>query len=290
MGVAGAPPRMDVLQRAWFDKWLKGIDNGIDRYSPAMLFQQGGSWVGSDQFPRAGMTYARQYFSADPSGTTGIVAYDGSLSSSPPTTASTLAVAPGLSTMCSRDGAQGTAGLLGIVDGCGKDSRVAEVAALTFTGRPVAEPTLISGPVNVHLNTVLDTTDGYWSATLNDVAPDGNSTILTSGQLTASLRKNDDSKSTKSANGDYTAPFPTLTLADRQAVVPGQPTTLDVGLVATDAVLQPGHRLRVDIYAANFPKGMMIPALLLEAQLKPQHLVLDPNAPSFVNVPSNRPI
>ena len=82
----------------------------------------------------------------------------------------------------------------------------------------------------------------------------------------------------------------TLTLADRQAVVPGQPTTLDVGLIPTDAILQPTHRLRVDIYAANFPKGMMIPALLLESQLKPQHLVLDPTSPSFVNVPVSRPI
>ncbi|MFE3025297.1 CocE/NonD family hydrolase [Nocardia tengchongensis] len=290
LGVAGAPPRIDVFQRAWFDKWLKGIDNGIDRYSPATLFQQGGGWTSSDEFPRAGMTYRRQYLSADPSGTSTVVAHDGSLSSTPPAQSTTLTVAPGLSTVCSRDSAQGTAGILGIIDACGKDSRLSEVAALTFTGNPVDQPTLISGPVNVHLNTVLDATDGYWSATLNDVAPDGTSRVLTTGQLTASLRKNDDGKSGKSPNGDYTSPFPTLTLEDRQAVVPGEPTTLDVGLIPTDAVLQPGHRLRVDIYAANFPKGMMIPALLLESELEPQHLVLDPAAPSWVNVPLSRPI
>lgn len=254
------------------------------------MFQQGGGWTATDQLPRAGMTYTRQYLSANPSGTTGIVAHDGSLSASPPTVPAALTVAPGLSTVCSRDGAQGTAGILSFIDGCAKDSRVAEVAALTFTSQPVAEPTEISGPVNVHLNTVLDATDGYWSATLNDVAPDGQSTVLTSGQLTASLRKIDDSRSARSANGDYTAPLPSLTLADRQPVVPGQPTTLDVGLEPTDAILQPGHRLRVDVFAANFPKGMGIPALLLESQLRPQHLVLDPSAPSFVNVPLSRPI
>ncbi|MET9490321.1 CocE/NonD family hydrolase [Nocardia sp. NPDC006630] len=287
LGVAGAPPRLDVLQHAWFDKWLKGIDNGIDAYSPATLFQQGGGWTSSDRYPRAGMTYARQYLSADPSGTAGTVVHDGSLSATAPSEPTTLTVSPGLSTVCSRDGAQGTAGVLGIIDACGKDSRLAEVAALTFTGQPVGAPTAISGSVNVHLNTVLDATDGYWSATLNDVAPDGQSTVLTTGQLTASLRKLDEDKSKKSPNGDYTAPFPTLTLEDRQAIVPGEPTTLEVGLEPTDAVLQPGHRLRVDIYAANFPKGMMIPALLLESQLRPQHLVLDPAAPSWVNVPSS---
>src|SRR5207249_888148 len=31
-GKPGLPPRLDVLQRAWFDKWLKGIDNNIDSY------------------------------------------------------------------------------------------------------------------------------------------------------------------------------------------------------------------------------------------------------------------
>ncbi|MFI1917268.1 CocE/NonD family hydrolase C-terminal non-catalytic domain-containing protein [Nocardia sp. NPDC020380] len=70
-------------------------------------------------------------------------------------------------------------------------------------------------------------------------------------------------------------------LADREPLVPGQPTQLDVGLIASDAVLQPGHRLRVDIYAANIPKGFMVPALMLESQLRPQHLLLDPAAPQL---------
>ncbi|MBJ8345553.1 CocE/NonD family hydrolase [Antrihabitans sp. YC2-6] len=287
LGTPGAPPRLDVLQRAWFDKWLKGIDNGIENYAPATLFQQGGAWTTTDSYPRAGMTYSRQYLSARPSGTTGVVAHDGSLTPTPPTEPATLTVSPGLSTMCSQDAAQILAGVLGIIDGCAEDSRVSEVAALTFTGDPVEQPTEISGPVNVHLNTVLDATDGYWSATLNDVAPDGTSTVLTSGQLTASLRAVDDGKSLRSPNGDYTDPFQFLALEQRLPVVPGQPTALDVGLAPTDAVLQPGHRLRVDIYAANFPKGMMIPALLLESQLRPQRLVLDPGAPSFVNLPSS---
>ena len=54
-GKNGTPPRLDVLQKAWFDKWLKGIDNGIDRYSPVTLKQVGDKWISADQFPRAGM-------------------------------------------------------------------------------------------------------------------------------------------------------------------------------------------------------------------------------------------
>ena len=42
-GRAGTPPRLDVLQKAWFDKWLKGKDNGIDSYGPVQLKQVGDS-------------------------------------------------------------------------------------------------------------------------------------------------------------------------------------------------------------------------------------------------------
>ncbi|MFD6450616.1 CocE/NonD family hydrolase [Nocardia sp. NPDC060220] len=288
-GRPGGPPRLDVLQRAWFDKWLKGIDNGIDQFGPATLFQQGGGWTTGD-YPLPGMTHTRQYLSPVPSGTTGVVTHDGSLSSDIPADAADLTVAPGLSTLCSRDAAQATAGVLSIIDGCAKDSRIAEVAALTFTGKAVDSPTVISGPVAVHLNTVHDVTDGYWSVTLNDVAPDGNSKVLSSGQLMASLRAVDDSRSRKSANGDYTEPYQFLDLETRQRTVPGQATTLDIGLTGVHAVLQPGHRVRVDVYASNLPRGFPLPALLIETQLRPQHLVLDPKAPSWVNVPLSRPI
>ncbi|WP_405497365.1 CocE/NonD family hydrolase [Nocardia sp. NBC_00511] len=283
-GAPGAPPRLDVLQRAWFDKWLKGIDNGIDSYGPVTLFQQGGSWTTSGEFPRKEADYRRLYFSGAPSGTAAASVHDGSLTADP-AGPERLTVGAGVMSVCSRDSAQITAGVTAILDGCAKDARPMELNGLTFTGQPVAEPTLISGPVNVHLNSVLDATDGYWSATLNDVAPDGKSTVLTSGQLTASLRKVDEAKATRSANGDYTDPYPLLTLVDREPLVPGQPTTIDLGLTATDAVLQPGHRLRVDVFAFNFPRGLPLRPMLNESQLLPQHIDLNPNAPSWVNVP-----
>lgn len=41
----GEPPRIDVLQRAWFDHRLKGIDNGIETYGPVTSWQQGNGWT-----------------------------------------------------------------------------------------------------------------------------------------------------------------------------------------------------------------------------------------------------
>jgi putative CocE/NonD family hydrolase len=268
---------------------LKGIDNGIDGYGPVTLAQQGGTWTTTDQFPRAGMEYQRMYLSAAASGTTNSSLHDGSLTPEPGGQA-TLTVGPGVMSLCSRDNAQITAGVGAILDICAKDARAHELNGLTFTSAPVSEPTLLSGPVNLHLNTMLDTTDGYWTATVNDVAPDGRSTVWTSGQLMASLRAVDEERATRSANGDYTDPYPILSLATRQAIVPGVPTTLDLGLMATDGVLQPGHRLRIDVFASNFPRGLPLRPLLNESGLAQQHIVIDPSSPSFVNVPLSRPI
>ena len=285
-GKDGAPPRLDVLERAWFDKWLKGIDNGIDRYGPVTMFQQGGGWITDDQFPRAGASYERMYLNSAPSGTAAHASYDGSLTIDPPSAAARLTVAPGLRGFCSGDGTQGTAGISVVLGAtCSKDSRFQEAEGLTFTGEAVTEPTSLSGPINVHLETVLDATDGFWAATVNDVAPDGTSTPITNGALTASLRAVDDSKSTRSANGDYSEPHHYLTIDTRQPVVPGEVTTVDINMLPTDAVLQPGHRLRVDVYAASVPRYLALGPMLADSQLKPQHIELAADRPSFVNVP-----
>ncbi|QTJ65838.1 CocE/NonD family hydrolase [Rhodococcus sp. ZPP] len=285
-GEPGAPPRLDVLERAWYDKWLKGVDNGIDAYGPVTLYQQGNGWTTTDSFPRAGVDYQRMYLSNAPSGTAGHAAHDGSLVPAQPADFANLTVAPGLRALCSRDGAQGTAGAAVIFgSACTKDSRFNEAEGLTFTSAPVTRPTELSGPVNLHLETVLDATDGFWAVTLNDVAPDGTSTTLTNGALTASMRAVDDAQSTKSPNGDYTEPHHYLTVAARQPLVPGEVTPVDINFVPTDAVLAPGHRLRVDVYASSFPRYLPLGPMLADSQLKQQHVRLSPDRPSFVNLP-----
>ncbi|MQY16960.1 CocE/NonD family hydrolase [Nocardia macrotermitis] len=288
-GMPGGPPRLDVLQRAWFDHWLKGVDNGITSYGPVTMRQQGGGWVTSTRFPEPGIEYRRVYLSAAPSGTASGTIHDGSLTPTVPGR-DRLTIAPGLTNICSRDAAQGSMGITAVLDVCAKDNRVAETNGLTFTSPPVTTSTVISGPISIHLNTVQDALDGYWDVTVDDVAPDGTSTVLTTGQLTASLRAVDQSKSLRSPNGDYTQPYNDLTLATLRPAIPGQPTPLDIAIIPTDAVLQPAHRLRIDIFAGNFPKSLALRPLLNNTQLAPQHLDLDPTSPSFVNLPTTTPI
>ncbi len=284
-GHPGMPPRLDVLQRAWFDHWLRGVDNGIEEYAPIVVKQQGGGWTDLSEFPRTEATYRRVYLNDVPSGTAASSVFDGGLAESPRQAAPRdLTVAPGLLSLCGRDVARITAGATALLDVCGNDSRVWEHDGLSFTSSPVTEATTISGPINVHLNVVHDAADGYWVTTVNDVAPDGTSREIATGQLVSSLRQVDDAASKTSANGDYTEPRYLLDLDKRQPTVPGVPVTLDIAATPIDAVLQPGHRLRVDVYASNFPKGLPPAPFLIDSGLRPEHLRLDPNEPSWVNI------
>ena len=87
---------------------------------------------------------------------------------------------------------------------------------------------------------MLDATDGYWVATLNDVAPDGTSKVLTSGQLVTSLRAYDSAKSEFAPNGDVIDPYLKLTLSSRQPVTPGKAVAVDIGLLPTEALIKAG--------------------------------------------------
>ena len=49
-GGDAAPPRLDVLERAWFDRWLKGHRNGVEYYGPVTMLQQGGAWTSGQSF------------------------------------------------------------------------------------------------------------------------------------------------------------------------------------------------------------------------------------------------
>ncbi len=284
-GAWNTPPRIDVLQRAWFDKWLKGIDNGIDKYGPATLEQMGNGWITAPNFPRPGMKRQRLYLSDRPSRTAPYAVRDGSLTVGKPRSHGRLTVGPGVLTACSRDAGQQTAGVVAIFRFCGKDNRIAEHNALTFTTAPMRTSRSISGYANLRINAVMDATDGYWTAMLTDVAPNGESKVISSGQLMASLRAIDRERSAFDANGDVIDPYYVMSLNARERVKPGVPVQLDLGLLPTEALLKPGHRLRIDIFAMNFPRGLPLRPLLNESMLRPQHIQLDPNRPSFLNVP-----
>ncbi|WP_328812102.1 CocE/NonD family hydrolase [Rhodococcus sp. NBC_00297] len=285
-GEPGFPPRLDVLERAWFDKWLRGIDNGIDRYGPVTLRQQGGGWEAHGRFPAPAAVARRLYLSADSSGTASHSRHDGSLHFEAPTDTARLTVKPGFRTVVSRDTTQVLAGVPAVLGGgFTYDNRFAEGDALTFTTPPVMTTVVYSGPANVHVRTVARARESMWAVMLCDVAPDGTPTVLTNGALLASRRAIDDEESIRTESGDYLVAHHPLTRESLLPVVPGEPIVLDIELLSTEAVLHPGHRLRLDIFAADAPRFVPILPDRLRTRWRAQDVDLDPTDPSFITLP-----
>ena len=290
-GEPGQPPSWNILQRAWFDKWIKGIDNHVDQYAPATSHQQGGGWVQSTSFPRPDQVHRRLYLTAQRTGTSPTSIADGSLAAGAPTRAAKWTVAPGITTLCSSDTNRDQLGALSWLDFCSKDNRTAERGALTFTSAPVSEPTSINGAINLHVKTQVDAKDGFFAAVVSDVAPDGSSQALTTGSLTVSIRNQiDQARSHYAPNGDVVDPIYSLDAFKRDTVKPGAKQFLDIGLLGTDALLKRGHRLRVSVYAFNAPRAVSFGPISNDSRLKPEHVLIDPSSPSWLQVPSNRPI
>lgn len=278
-----SPPRLDVLERAWFDRWLKGHHNGVEHYGPVTMLQQGGAWTSGPSFPRPGMRPQRLYLHDASSGSAEHAVHDGSLRREPMDHVSSLAVRADLRGARSRDMTQVTAGAAMVLGrSFTTDARYQEAGGLSFSTEPVTEATPLSGGMNLRLNVATIAHEAIWAVTVNDVAPDGTSTVLTNGALSASNRALDPSESTYATDGSLLTAHHYLSRKRKLPVPPDEPVRIDVDLVPTDAVLQPGHRLRVDVYAASFPRYLTVVPDLIKARGRRQRLVLDPKHPSYL--------
>jgi predicted acyl esterase len=94
--------------------------------------------------------------------------------------------------------------------------------------------------------------DAFITARLEDVAPDGTSTPLSSGWQLLSLRKVDPRHSSY-ANGLMVQPFHPDTRASVLPVVAGNVYELDVEIFPTSAVIPAGHVLRLALQTADAP-------------------------------------
>jgi hypothetical protein len=119
---------------------------------------------------------------------------------------------------------------------------------------------------------------------VDDVAPDGTSTGMTTGWQTAGFRALD-ARRTRSVRGHVLQPWHPFTQASVLPVTAGEPTPLDVEIFPTSWVLKAGHRLKIVVDPADFPHALP-PAPGLLARLGGQVSVLtDAAHPSAVELP-----
>ena len=236
-GEFGPQSRVDTrrLQLRWFDHYLLGKNNGVDREPPVDVFVFGDNvWRHESAWPLTRAVPTRWYFTSD--GHANTSAGDGVLDTLPPNAATShRAVADTFS----YDPADPTPFLI--------DSRELETSlnedytalnatrrdALVFTSPPLTRPIEVTGQLSAALWAATDARDTDWDVMLLDVFPDGHAERVQDGLARARFRR----------GFDRVVPL-----------TPGRVERYDLDLWFTSRVFEPGHRIRVSVSSALFPK------------------------------------
>ncbi len=220
------------LQLRWFDHYLLGRNNGVDRLPHLDIFVPGdNTWRTENEWPLARQRLTNFYISSGGHAQTSHG--DGVLDSVPP--------APGTAAAdtFTYDPANPTPYLIDsreLEESLNEDYTALNATrrdALVFTSKPLTRPLEVTGEMTARLWAATDRTDTDWTIMLLDVWPDGHAERVQDGLVRARFRQS------------LSHPVP---------VVPGRVYPYDIDVWFTSKVFQPGHRLRVSIASALFPK------------------------------------
>lgn len=216
----------------WYNHYLKGEDNGIDREPPVEIFFMGvNKWQHAADWPLPGTKYTSFYLGSG--GKANSLRGDGRLGpdkpQGPPSDEYTYDPNHPVPTLGGNN-CCGTPTLAGP-----RDQRPIERRedVLVYSSDILSKPLAIAGPVKVKLFASTDGRDTDFSAKLVDVGPDGFAMNIAEGILRARFRKG---------------------LDRMELLEPGQVYEFEIDLVGTANVFLPGHRIRVDVTSSNFPQ------------------------------------
>ncbi|HUS05490.1 MAG TPA: CocE/NonD family hydrolase [Bryobacteraceae bacterium] len=215
----------------WYDHYLKGKDNGIDREPPVEIFYMGvNKWHYERDWPIPDTNFTPYYLSG---GHANSAKGNGALSPGKP--------AESTKDQYRYDPNQAVP-TLGGNNCCGtptiagpKDQRPLEARddVLVFSSEPLRQPLAIAGPVSMKLFAATDGKDTDWMIKLVDVYPNGFAMNVAEGILRARFRKG----------------------VDRMELLqPNQVYEFNIEMAGTANVFQPGHRIRVDVTSSNYPQ------------------------------------
>ena len=267
------------LRRRWFDRWLRGVANGVEAEPAVRVFvmgggsgqrnaagriEHGGAWREAADWPLPETEWTRFYLHADRSLGPGGPAEDG---------------APLAFTADPRDPVPTRGGAVSsgepVMRGGAFDQGGGRLDVLTLQTAPLAAELTIAGPIELRLWVAADGPDADIHAKLIDLHPPtpddqkGFAMNLCEGVLRLRYRDSWERPS---------------------LLVPGEIYAVSITLFPVANRFMPGHRLRLDIAGSNFPhfdvnpnsgapEGSMDGARIARTQVladraRPSHLVL----------------
>jgi uncharacterized protein len=219
----------------FFDRHLRGIENGLDDEPPVRIFVMGtNQWRNEPDWPLPDTQYTAYYL--DSAGHANRNSGDGQLVlQAPDGEASDGYRYDPLDPVATIGGQTFLPGLV-LGTNCGpRDRREIEERSdvLCFSSPPLSADTEVTGPISLVLHASSSAVDTDFTGALVDVHPDGRAVILTEGILRARYRN-----STRAA----------------ELLEPDQIYELTIDLWATSNVFKAGHQIRLEVSSSNFPR------------------------------------
>jgi putative CocE/NonD family hydrolase len=233
MRSTGAVIDADGLHLRWFDRWLRGAENGIEDEPPVRVFVMGANaWRDEQEWPLARTDWQDWFLHSG--GRANSLNGDGVLSREAPSAEppDTFVYNPrnpvptlGGGLCCNSVYALGGA----------YDQRAIEARedVLVYSTPPLAEPLEVTGPIKVVLYASSSASDTDFTAKLVDVAPCGHARNLTDGIIRARFRSS---------------------MQEEALISPGEVVEYEIDLWATSNQFNAGHRIRVEVSSSNFPR------------------------------------
>jgi len=291
---------IDNLMLRWWDYWLKGVPNGVDKEPKVRIFVMGANkWRSADEFPVRGTIYRKFYLHS--LGTANTSTGDGWLSThkpggdsdAPEESQRTASEAVADHFTDDSEESQRNAFETGTdhftydptnpvpsIGGRFQDSipwgpydqrpLLGRPDVLVYTTPPLKHDVEVTGPITVTLYASSSARDTDFTAKVDDVYPDGTSMLIEYGIQRARYRESETN--------------PTL-------IEPGKIYRYTIHVWPTSNMFKAGHRIRLEISSSNFPMFNRNPntghafAQDADLQVADQTIYHDIHHPSEVTLP-----
>ncbi len=228
-------PNADLVPEMlrWWDRWLKGIDNGVDREPAILVFARRSTKPQPDLAEVRGDWRYEPGWPLDRGRELRMLLENAVAVRRPASDTDELEV-------------RGDVGWTAWISCAGhlpygqpQDQRPDEAWSLVYEWPPLAEELEILGHPRVGVTITSSAPVAFLSAKLCDVFPDGTSALVTRGLLNLAHRESRE------------RPSP---------LEPGTPYRVEVDLEVTSWAFEPGHRIRLDLAGSDWPNAWPPPA------------------------------
>ncbi|MDH5315146.1 MAG: CocE/NonD family hydrolase [Gemmatimonadota bacterium] len=228
----------DELVLRWMDRWVRGIENGVEREPPVRVYLMGAdTWIEADRWPLPGTVKQTLYLGRTAAGA-GVLADAPAAAGAASSVTVSDPAHPVRDPFAAESGPHDYRSLAGRPD------------VLVFETAPLEHDLDVAGAVEAEIHLSVDAPDTDLWVKLYDVAPDGTAYNLMSPGLDV-------------MRASYRDGGP-----ERKLLVPGEPVVLRFSQLLTANRFRAGHRLRVALmtsFAPHFSRNLHTGALEMES-------------------------